>query len=202
MKSLTFVMLMTSLLTSCVHVQAMISSSIVPMAASSSLEVPPVPEPSDLSQIIAIEDELPAEQGILVVDAETTGFSHEKLGAQAATGENTCPSSVDPRLYDFAAGLKASRAAGKKARQSRAQVEKTLQEALSREEEGARLDTTTPRDGHCLFHACVRGGLIQADSLPIRLTEQELRRMALNTASEEDIQSAADGTGQGMSIAT
>ena len=60
MKSLTFVMLMTSLLTCCVHVQAMISSSIVPMAASSSLEVPPVPEPSDLSQIIAIEDELPA----------------------------------------------------------------------------------------------------------------------------------------------
>ena len=105
---MAFLMAMTSLLTLWVHVQAMISQQIVPMAAPSSLHVPSVPEPSDLSQIIAIEDDLPAaEQGVLVLDAETTGFSHEKL-------ESRAPSSVDPRLYDFAAGLQASQASAKK----------------------------------------------------------------------------------------
>ena len=133
MKFMAFLMAMTSLW---VHVQAMISQQIVPMAAPSSLHVPSVPEPSDLSQIIAIEDDLPAEQRVLVLDAETTGFSHEKLDSRA-------PSSVDPRLYDFAAGLQASQASAKKTKKHRAQVEKELQEALSREEGGARLDTTT-----------------------------------------------------------
>ena len=69
-----------------------------------------------------------------------------------------------------------------------------LQVALARLHPTARIDESTPRDGHCLLHALRTGGLLEG--IPEGLTVSELRRMALTQATEEQLENAAISTGQ------
>ena len=110
--------------------------------------------------------------------------------------------SADGLAFDFMVGVQASLVERDKTARMRASVEKALQRNLSLLEEGALLDVNTPRDGHCLFHALVKGGLIDTTSITCALTVPELRKIALAQASPEDIEVAAAGTGEeGMEVA-
>ena len=64
-----------------------------------------------------------------------------------------------------------------------------LGEALRKREAGAKLDLNTPADGHCLFHALSRGGLLAG--VPASLTVAELRGLVMNSASPEQLSTAA-----------
>ena len=48
------------------------------------------------------------------------------------------------------------------------------------------LDLSTPKDGHCLFHALRKGGLLS--DLNNELTVKEMRALALSNATEEQLQ--------------
>jgi len=70
-----------------------------------------------------------------------------------------------------------------------------LQAAVSEVDPTAHIDKSTPADGHCLFHACVSGGLFTEADLGFKPTVYDLRRMALSLATPEQIHTAAVGAG-------
>eukprot|EP00972_Heterocapsa_arctica_P083542 12309592-Heterocapsa_arctica.AAC.1 len=79
-------------------------------------------------------------------------------------------------------------------------LEDELQGVLSHHELGATLDTTTPADGHCLFHALLRGGLVgQVGSLS-QPTVWDLRRAAVEMASLDELEIAGASTDEGLSV--
>ena len=71
--------------------------------------------------------------------------------------------------------------------------ERTLQERLAQEFPDLLLDTTTPKDGHCLFHGLKRGGL--CEGIPEALDIAALRGMAVNQATAEQLAVAAISQG-------
>ena len=72
--------------------------------------------------------------------------------------------------FDLEAGLAASVAQHAATRKHLQTQEESLEQALSELEPGATLDKTTPADGHCLFHALLRGGLARLQDIPCQLT--------------------------------
>ena len=102
--------------------------------------------------------------------------------------------------FDFEAGL-AAPVAEHDATCKRLQMqEDSLQQALSELEPGAALGKTAPADGHCLFHALLRGGLARLQDIPCQLTVEEIRCLALPMASQEQLEVIAAGTGQGSTV--
>jgi hypothetical protein len=59
-------------------------------------------------------------------------------------------------ISDLAAGIAASLAHHADEERLTIDAEKALQRSLDMHEPGARLDTKTPADDHCLFHAFIR----------------------------------------------
>jgi len=119
---------------------------------------------------------------------EDTKASNEARAVGAAITE-------DPRNFDLKAGLLASaksRANKKKAWEGQVQE---LEAAVAAEEGYARLDFSTPSDGHCLFHALAGGGLL--DGIPESLTVEEFRDLAVSSATLEQLQNAALTSGPG-----
>lgn len=158
------------------------------------------------------------EQEVLVLDATTTGFSHIKVssarasadlgdelapsedqtrGENPGTGEHSitgCPGNpfVDlQKDFQMAVALSLADRDGRQAEVL--DHERQLGAALTQLESGARLDRDTPKDGHCLFHALVRGGMIREQDIPCKLTVSELRRMALTMAKPFEIAIAGVG---------
>ena len=123
----------------------------------------------------------------VVVDADTGGVSHIKVSAL-------------PLQYDVAAGLAMSVAQHQEGLALLQAAERDLQAAVSDLEAGALLDQATPADGHCLFHALVRGGIARLEDVPCKLSVSELRAMALSMASEEELSVAAASTGEGIPV--
>jgi hypothetical protein len=109
----------------------------------------------------------------------------------------------DPRLFDWKAAIAASlHLKGErkllKLKQLKQEVQ-LLEAAVDVAESGACIDQNTPEDGHCLFHALAAGGLLS--DIPESLTVDELREIALQGATMQQLQIAADGTGaQGITI--
>ena len=91
----------------------------------------------------------------VVYDPATGAASHIKVLPYQISGS---PPAI---AFDFAAAARASLAERDKETQEMQARESELQQALCQFEPGAALDKTTPTDGHCLFHALNRGGLIQ-----------------------------------------
>ena len=106
---------------------------------------------------------------------------------------------LDPRMFDWKAAVEANR---KSQREKRSRVEQEiarLAAALDAAERGARLDYDTPEDGHCLLHGLAAGGLLS--DIPDGLTVNELREIALQGATMQQLQAAAVGTGEeGLTI--
>ena len=77
-----------------------------------------------------------------------------------------------------------------------------LSQSLASFEQGAQLDCSTPADGHCLFHALAQGGLVEG--IPGSLTVEQLRALAISSATPEQLQHAALSTagtaGAGMTV--
>ena len=82
--------------------------------------------------------------------------------------------------------------------QEEQEAEHQLQTALSVLEPGSNLDTTTPCDDHCFFHALLRGQLFKPEDIPCKLSISELRMMALTMASSEELEVSALSTGAGF----
>ena len=136
--------------------------------------------------------EEPSTDDIMVVDPDTSGFDYIKSASQ--------PSMAPGGGGDLAAAIKASLLVRQEEQQEEQQRRAALQDALSQAERGAVLNTTTPADGHCLFHALRHAGVGSVQDVPCSLTVQELRAMALSSASPEDLAVAAAGTGEGISV--
>ena len=96
------------------------------------------PPPEELLDVIHSDDEV---QETLVVDAETGGLSHIKVGSSNM-------------IYNFEAALSASRAIKAKEDAHHQAMAAALQNVLSVHEVGACVDLDTPADGHCLF-SCI-----------------------------------------------
>ena len=67
--------------------------------------------------------------------------------------------------------------------------ERLLQAQLDLHERGSVLDLSTPKDGHCLFHALRRAGLLT--DCPDSLDIPQLRRLVCDSASPEQLTMAA-----------
>ena len=162
-------------------------------------------EESDLALLVV--DEPPAGQmevETLVYDPASGGASHIKVGhVPIADGRNPIADGTDPRLYNLQAALEASKALLDEGEPEMASAEDLLEESVQKCLAGSRLDRNTPRDGHCLLHALMRGGLMNDGRVPLSLTVRELRAMALSVASPEELEVAAASTGDaGVSVAT
>ena len=126
-----------------------------------------------------------------VLVGENDGISHVEIGGVG----NSMPGALqdsDPQMRE---GLQRSLEVYRKVQAQREQEQVALQEALTGFNDRARLDTTTPADGHCLFHALDRGGLFEEVQFGNALTIPELRRMALQEATMEELTIAAAGCG-------
>ena len=141
-------------------------------------------EPPEAFVLEEIRDEVEGASETIVYDADSGAASHIKVSR-----------SNPAILFDFGAAVKASIATREQCKQQRLDKERELQESLHTYEAGAVLDKTTPADGHCLFHALKKGGLLQQEAIGFDLTVKELRSMALQTATEEELQAAAISTG-------
>ena len=106
---------------------------------------------------------------------------------------------ADPKNYDWKAAI-ADSLQNRKAKEAKhEQGVQDLANAVNAAEDGAGLDYSTPKDGHCLFHALAAGGLLS--DIPESLTIDELRQIALQTATLQQLETAAIGTGeQGLTI--
>ena len=163
-----------------------------PAASSSSAPVPVNDLPADA---LLCEDEDALGSEAMVVDAETGGLSHIKLSQAHASA------SFPPLAFDFEAGVAASLAVRAEAGKQTKMAEQEMQTALTKHEAGALLNTSTPADGHCLFHALKHGGLARFENVPCQLTVAELRCMALSMATPEQLEVAAASTGEhGVSV--
>ena len=132
-------------------------------------------------------------EGVLVCDGETTGISHEKLPPLALD------LGFPPLAFDFEAAVRAN--LEEKAIQDKAvqDMGHQMQEALARYCSQAKIDHETPMDGSCLFHALKAGGLFaQRDLGDIQISVSDLRKLAVNEATEEQINVAALSAGTGM----
>ena len=121
----------------------------------------------------------------IVLDPITEGIVHTKIDYD------------NPLLYNFQAAAATSRStlrSVQKAAQSRVAE---LEAALIEVDSTAQIHESTPADGHCLFHACVSGGLFTEADLGFRPTVYEFRRMALSLATPEQIHTAAVSSGNG-----
>jgi hypothetical protein len=122
----------------------------------------------------------------LVYDPNNGGVSHIKVSS----------SSIQVELvpaYSYSAAVKvavkATMAALHESQKVMCAAADTLQSALCELDPQARIDRETPADGHCLFHGLRRGGL--GDLGDIQLSVAELRSMAVNMATQEQIEIAA-----------
>ena len=71
-------------------------------------------------------------------------------------------------------------------------MELEKQTSLSKFSDAATIDPDTPRDGSCLFHALKSGGLFAQRELgDVCLSVADLRKMAVNEATEEQLALAA-----------
>ena len=141
----------------------------------------------------------------LVYDPITGAASHFKQASIPIVDAAPIPlgGDVDARAFDFDGAVKASLALRDGAAAERTKAEDTLEQAVDAYMKGSTLDRTTPADGHCLLHALMRGGIINTGRIPLSLTVSELRVMALNVATLEEIRLAAISTGNnGVSVAT
>ena len=141
----------------------------------------------------ATDADLLVQDDVMVVDGETSGFDYIKTASSS--------SSSDPSMAtNFAAAIRASIAAKEEEEQAETARQDALQKVLSSLEPGATLNTTTPADGHCLFHGLQRAGVGAMQDVPCSLTVKELRAIALSSASNEALEVAAAGTGDGISV--
>ena len=144
------------------------------------------------------EQLLQEEVELLAVDADTGRLRNIKVLTDSEQTGN-----LPPLAYDLEAGIRASLDRKLAATEAAVAAESALQAHVARLEGGARLDLTTPKDGHCLLHALRAGGIASFRDIPCQLTIEELRRMALSIASEDEIAVAAAGTGaNGVSVET
>ena len=127
-----------------------------------------------------------------VVD-QNGGLLNYKICSPAEVADIAGQVQDSPDAYDFEAGVRASLTAKEIEAKEVALREKELQSALHAVEHGATLDLATPADDHCLFHALRRGGLLS--DIPCKLTVKELRLIALNMASPEQVANAAIANG-------
>ena len=150
-------------------------------AASASSSLPQLEEPL----LAELECET-AESEVLVATGPHGAISHSKL-----SGIQGRPYSLKEALAESAV-LQGAAAAQLLSRAD------ALQQSLDALEPGALVDRETPGDGHCLFHALMEGGLFAADDTlrGLKLTIHELRRIALNTAEPQEIEIAAQGSGE------
>ena len=81
-------------------------------------------------------------------------------------------------------------------------MEEEMQASLSKFSDAATIDPDTPRDGSCLFHALKSGGLFAQRELgDVCLSVADLRKMAVNEATEEQLALAAATNDPPMSTA-
>jgi hypothetical protein len=126
----------------------------------------------------------------LVYDPSTGGASHIKV--ESSTGF----------LLNKKAVVAASLAIHTERNKCMEAHANELQGVLTTYEPGACVDKSTPADGHCLFHACVSGGLFTEHDIGCRLSVVELRQMVFSLATPEQIRIAAVGSGtQGLTDA-
>ena len=167
----------------------------MPQSSSPHLQAPSIVQ----DQLVELPDsDLLVEAGVAagapleveeLVLADNGGFSHIKV--------HNVPLDISP-AFDFDAAVAASLGVRDRQAAERGLQEQSLQAALTALEEGAALNMSTPRDGHCLFHALHRGGLL-AD-IPGKLTIHEIRNIALSLATPEQLEVAAASTLGGMSV--
>ncbi|CAK0859201.1 unnamed protein product [Prorocentrum cordatum] len=103
--------------------------------------------------------------------------------------------------FDFEAAVQAS--LEQKALEDAAPraMEKEMQASLSKFSETAAIDRETPKDGSCLFHALRAGGLFSQRALgDVRLSTRDLRKMAVNEASDQQVAIAAASNDPSMSV--
>ena len=131
----------------------------------------------ELSEI-PIADLLDDDSDILIVEPGSGGISHIKA-----------PSSFELSL--------AQHASAKPGAMSESAVVDALQSQLDRLEPGALVDKSTPKDGHCLFHALAAAGLLQDRACGVDIGD--LTRIALETDPKEQSQIAATSIGISVS---
>ena len=109
---------------------------------------------------------------VLVVDGSTGGISHVKARSPF---ELALAESASMHVEEQVAEQAAMRA---------------LQSVLDSHEPGSLLDKSTPKDGHCMFHALRSAGLLQDCQWELDIAS--LRRVALRIASQEQLEIAAN----------
>ena len=96
-------------------------------------------------------------------------------------------------LTDLQLAIRASLAEKKHSSAGEQATVDLLQAQLTAVEPGARIDTSTPKDGHCLFHACRRAGIL--DDCEGGLDIFEMRKILVHSASEEQLGAASASMG-------
>ena len=75
-----------------------------------------------------------------------------------------------------------------------------LNSQINKFSNGLEVDLSTPKDGHCLFHALNKGGIASLSDCPCSLTIDEMRGMALARATRQQLEMAASCTRSGVSV--
>ena len=109
----------------------------------------------------------------VIVSDPGDGISHVKVSRASSSTSSQAIAVLDPLE-----GISAA--------------EDALRTHLDRISPGTRLDMTTPKDGHCLFWALKRGGLLRSTPTPLDIAE--LRGALLAMASQDQLDLAKDET--------
>ena len=143
----------------------------------------------------------------LVIDGTSSGLSHIKMPISqdvddASAYESAVAASLHlseeeahARMLEEAEVEQAYHLSEEEAH-ARILEEAALEQAIQRSEAGAYLDKQTPRDGHCLFHALLYGGLGRTQNQTGQPSIAQLRALAIGMASEEQLRIAAIGSGE------
>ena len=133
---------------------------------SSNYVLQPLPvQAPDSTMAEALVDELLEEDGDTVaVDPTTSGISHIKVSG--------FPSLMDDIALAIAKSeeIESRRVAAENA------ADMALETALQVVEPGSALDRSSPKDGHCLFHALRAAGLASFKDVPCQVSIGKLRR--------------------------